>query len=127
MEKHKEEEPHFSKAFAELAGFLKDSRRDGSQLGFSQSLNFGKSEMSRFSIPDFSLIQPNESNRARLSLMQDSIMGRETSLDRNLAGPSPGCDYDPLFVESAMGQNKSSRPVKLPEKGPTETGPFQNE
>ena len=30
MEKHKEDETHFSKAFAELARFLKDSRRDGS-------------------------------------------------------------------------------------------------
>ena len=54
--------------------------------------------------------------------MQDSIMGRETSLERNLAGPSVSCDYDPLFVESAMGQNKPSRTQRLSEKNPAETG-----
>ena len=59
--------------------------------------------------------------------MQDSIMGKETSLERNLAGPSANTDYDPLFVESVMGQNKSSRPQRLSEKNPTEAGQIQNE
>ena len=56
MEKHKKEEPFFSKSFEELATFLKDSKRDNSPDPYSQSYNFGKSELSKFSIQDVSVI-----------------------------------------------------------------------
>ena len=59
MERQKHEEPHFSKSFEELATFLKDNKRenpDNSKEEYNQSYNFDKTELSRFSIPDYSVI-----------------------------------------------------------------------
>ena len=126
MERQKHEEPYFSKAFEELATFLKDNKKDNpdnSKEECNQSYNFDKTELSRFSLPDYSVIQHNESNKARFSLMQDSITGKETSLERNTTAlNSAGCDYDPLYIETAYNMNNAKRPPKASERNtPTPT------
>ena len=83
--------------------FLKDNRRDNSQDPVNQSCDFGNSRLSRFSVPDCSVIKPDDTNRAKFSVFvsQDSITGKEMSLERTNPLNQGSTDYDPLYIEAA--------------------------
>ena len=61
--------------------------------------------------------------------MQDSITGKEISLERNTTAlNSASCDYDPLYVETAYNAQKATKPPKVADRNtPTPSQPEKND
>ena len=74
MERHKLNEPVFSKSFQELANYLIEKRRLNSS---NQMKSFQKSELSRFSLQDFSNIQAHDSIYLPKGLCDSIMTGKE--------------------------------------------------
>ena len=78
MEKHKEGEPHFSSSLKELASFLVEKRGHAAK---SQMMSCAKSEASRYSMHDFSAINPVDSIWNTKCLLNDSILTNKGAID----------------------------------------------